>query len=127
VRDVLRLPVAADRDAGGEVAHAVRPERVDRVEALRSLDQAGRDCVRRDPVGAELDGESADEPDEACLGGRVVRVARPALERAGDRARREQPAPARLDHVRHRRAEAPEDAGEVDLEQCVPPLVVELW
>ena len=36
------------------------------------------------------------------------------------------PSPARLDHVRHRRPEAPEDAREVDVEQAVPALVVEL-
>ena len=126
LRDVLGLTVAAHRDAGGELADALRPERVDRVEALRRLDHARRDRVRGDPVRAELDRERADEPHEPRLRRRVVRVARPALVGARNRARREQPAPAGLDHVRHRRAETAEDAVQVDLEKRVPPFVVEL-
>src|SRR5262249_45654207 len=67
-----------------------------------------------------------DEADKPGFRRRVVGVARPALVGAGDRARREQSSPPRVDHVRRGGAEAAEDAAEVDSEQRFPTVVVQL-
>src|SRR5713101_7233111 len=104
-RERARAPPALAR-VGAEVLDHRRPHgpRRDRIDA--------------DPLGAELDGDRADEPDHAGLG-RRVRGPTVATERR-DRGDADDGAPAMADHRGHGRLRSEEHGLEVDTDYAIP-------
>ncbi len=90
--DVLGAADASDRLRDGRRFDPRLSQRVDGVQRLRRADDARRDGVDGDSRRPELRGERADHANDAGLGGGVVGVGGPCLDRADRRRRCQQTA-----------------------------------